>query len=169
MSSRQSTENFSEDETGYERGEQQLAPSTFMDRQARELAEPALKKFPVIVLLSILGVGVLAGLFFLVQFLMTYPQTSVAKNVQLSLSNPKIEDGSAFVDVQVINDNNASVNKMKMHYTITGANGGISDGNVMLDQIVGAGTKAVIPHVKLGAVSEEPKSLHADVTEAFCP
>ncbi|MDR3615694.1 MAG: hypothetical protein P4L53_19200 [Candidatus Obscuribacterales bacterium] len=165
------TQDFSQDDsTQYEGGEQLTSHSSFMDRQARENAEPALKKFPVIVLLSILGVGALVGLFFLVQFLMTYPQTSAAKNVQLTLVNPKIEAGTAFVDVQVVNDNNASVKQMTMHYTITGASGGtISDGDISLDQLVAAGSKAVIPHVKLGAISEAPKSLHADVTQAFCP
>ena len=168
--SRRSTQDFSEDESTQYPDEEQLSHSSFMDRQARENAEPVLKKFPVIVLLSILGVGAIVGLFFLVQFMMTYPQTSVAKNVELTLSNPKIESGTAFVDVEVVNNNNASVNKMKMHYTITGASGNNEvTGDVMVDQLVGAGSKAVIPHVKLGPVTEAPKSLHADVTEAFCP
>jgi len=169
MSARR-TQNFSQDDSTQYEGDEQSSHSSFMDRQARENAEPALKKFPVIVLLSIFGVGALVGLFFLVQFLMTYPQTSAAHNVQLTLLNPKIEAGSAYVDVQVINDNNASVKQMTMHYTIAGASGAtISDGNVSLDQLVAAGSQAVIPHVKLGAISEAPKSLHADVTQAFCP
>jgi hypothetical protein len=164
------TQDFSQDDSAQYESDERLSQSTFMDRQARENAEPAIKKFPVIVLLSVLGVGALVGLFFLVQFLMTYPQTAAAKNVQLTLLNPKIEEGCAFVDVQVINDNNASVKQMTMHYTIAGASGAtISDGNISLDQLIGAGSKAVIPHVKLGAISEAPKSLHADVTQAFCP
>src|SRR5271157_1030447 len=108
------TQNFSEDESAQYEDSEQLSHSSFMDRQARENAEPALKKFPVIVFLSIFGVGALVGLFFLVQFLMTYPQTSAAKNVQLTLINAKIEGGSAYVDVQVVNDNNASVKQMTM-------------------------------------------------------
>jgi hypothetical protein len=169
MSTRR-TQNSSENETTQYESDGELSHSSFMDRQARENAEPALKNFPVIVLLSILGVGALIGLFCLGQFLMTYPQTAAAKNVLTTLINPKIEDGTAYVDVQVINDNNASVKQMTMHYTIFGASGAtISDGNVSLDQLVAAGSKAVIPHIKLGAVSEPPKSLHADITQAFCP
>jgi hypothetical protein len=144
--------------------------SSFLDRQARESAEPAYKKFPVMVLLILVGIGVIGGLFLLGSFLLTYPQASAAKNVSLTLLKPELKDGSAFGDVQVQNDNNASVKQMTVHYTITGASGAtISDGNVSLDQLIPAGAKVVIPHVKLGAVSEAPKNLHADVTAAFCP
>lgn len=162
---------FSQSSEQFDQYEEQSSSlkTNFLDKQARENAAPASKSFPVMVLMIIVGLGVAAGLITLAMYAMSYPKVTAAHNVQMQLTNPKLENGSAFVDVQVTNDNPSPVKSMSVHYTITGASGAtISEGTIPIDRTIAAGEKALVPHVRLGAITEPPKSLHADVVEAVC-
>ncbi len=141
--------------------------TNFLANQAKDISTPAYKKFPVILLLIIFAAAVVFGIWQLVSLTISYPKLVAAKNVQINLESAKMEGGYAFVDLEVVNDNDAVLTKMNVKYDIYGGNGDtIGEGNLPIEKSVPAGGKMLIKHVKLGALTENAGKMHAEVTEA---
>jgi hypothetical protein len=141
--------------------------TNFLENQARDISEPAYKKFPVVLLLVIFIVGAIVGIWQLVQFGLAYPKLAAAKNVTLQLQHPKMESGNAVVDMEVNNGNDLPLKGMTVKFSIFGPSGEtVREGQLSVGCDVPASGKKVIEHLSLGALSQAAAKMHAEVTEA---
>jgi hypothetical protein len=141
--------------------------SNFLENQARDISTPAYKKFPVVLLSVIFVVGVIVGIWQLALFVMAYPKLAAAKNISLQLQHPKMEAGTAFVDMEVTNGNDQPIKNMTVKYTISGATSeAVSEGQISVPCDIPARGKKVVEHVNLGALAQPASKMHAEVSEA---
>ena len=107
-----------------------------------------------------IGIAGAYGLYILVQYLLAYDNVEAMGNVDVAFEKPKIKDGVAVVDVDIVNLNPAPIKHMKISYRIADATDAtIKEGVVELPGQVPAGDRRTFAETSLGEVKGHPAKL----------
>lgn len=107
-----------------------------------------------------LGIGACYGLYILATYLMSYDNVEAMNNVEVTFEKPKMRDGVAMVNVDVVNLNPAPIKHMKISYKIADATDStLKEGQVELPGQVPAGDRRTFADTSLGEVKGHPAKL----------
>lgn len=134
--------------------------TSFFENQSRTSTAPGVtgKVFQVIIIA--IGIGALYGLYFLATYLLNYDNVTAKENVEVHFEKPKVKDGVAMVNVEVINLNPAPIKKMKISYRIADpTDTTLKEGVVELPGQVPAGDRRTFAETSLGDIKGVPAKL----------
>lgn len=149
-------DDISSDEVGHAGG----LKTSFLSNQAKGSTSGGVKAQVFQYIVIALGIGMCYGLYVLAQYLINYENVEAMDSVDVSFEKPKLKDGIAVVNVDVVNTNPGAIRHLKIGYRITDATDQtLKEGKVELPGQVPPGDRRTFQDVSLGEIKGHPAKL----------
>jgi tetratricopeptide (TPR) repeat protein len=137
--------------------------TNFLERQAKENAKTGTARGVIAVVATLILGAIGFGAYSLISSLQTHP---ALRGTSIVLRSPVLKNGKAIVAVDVHNVNAYDIENPSFKYTITAAGDKqLAAGQMSIQGTVPAADMRSFNNVDLGAVSGQPKSMHADLVD----
>lgn len=138
----------------------------FLEKQAKENSKRGTSRGVMVFLLVSVVLALLFGAFKAYEMLAGFQTYQKIRNVSIVLKNPSVENGSAYVNVSIKNQNGYPVYNPTFKYDISAREGKmLLEGTLKIEGSVPTGDQRTFHHIKLGALTGEPAKLHSDLVD----
>lgn len=134
--------------------------TNFFANQSKTSTSPGVSGKVFSFIIMGIGIGGLYGLYVLATYLLNYDNVTARENVEVHFEKPKVKDGIAMVNVEVINLNPAPIKHLKISYRIADPTDvTLKEGVVELPGQVPAGDRRTFGSTSLGDIKGVPAKL----------